>query len=107
LSLVLWAAGTKTASLNKRRREELKALIARHAPAETQKVVFRDFAIHAMIDMVWPETLRQKVIRKLRGAGPSVFGVRADGHVGQQAVITLAHFDAAPKRGVSLYFDTV
>lgn len=107
LSMVLWAAGTKTASLNKRRREELKAIIARHAPEEAHKEVFRDFAIHAMIDMIWPEALRQKLIRKLRGGGPSVYGIRADGHVGNSITVMLAHYEADAKRGVSLQFDRV
>lgn len=105
MSMVLWGAGTKTASLNKRRREELKLLISRHAPESVQKAVFRDFAIHAVIDMIGWEPLRKKVIRKVRGTGPSVFGIRADGYVGEEARIVLAHYGAHARTGVTLEFE--
>lgn len=105
MSQVLWAAGTKTASLNKRRRAELKALIARHAPEAARQAVFRDFAIHAMIDMIWPDGLRQKVIRRLRGTGPSVYGIGADGRMAETVRLVLAHYAPQGWAGVSLKFD--
>ncbi|MBY9068555.1 glycosyltransferase [Hyphomonas sp. WL0036] len=105
ISMVLWAAGTKTASLNKRRRAELKALISRHAPEAARKAVFRDFAIHAIIDMIWPDSLRQKVIRRLRGTGPSVYGIGADGRMAETVRLVLAHYAPQGRAGVSLKFD--
>ena len=80
-------------------------LIARHAPHEVQKSRYHDFAIHALTDMIWPRMLREKVIRKLRGVGPSVFGVRADGRLASAARLTLAHYEDSQKNGLTLHFD--
>ena len=80
-------------------------LIARHAPADLQRATFRDFAIHALIDRIWPKALRQRIIRKLRGIGPSVGGIRADGALAGEPELVLAHYDATPKPALLLEFD--
>lgn len=102
LSMVLWAQDTKTASLNLRRRGELRSLIAQHAPDTVQKQTFRAFAVHALADRVWPDALREKVVRRLRRSGPEVFGLGADGSVREGCCLHLAHYSEAPAKGLSL-----
>jgi glycosyltransferase involved in cell wall biosynthesis len=106
MSMVLWGDDTKTASLNKRRRSELQDIISRHAPPEAQSGTFRAFVVHAAADRVWPASLRERVRRRLRSGGPSVFGIRADGLVQPGAQLFLAHYDDAPKTGLVLDFDS-
>ncbi|MFN4024853.1 MAG: glycosyltransferase family 2 protein [Hyphomonas sp.] len=105
LSMVLWAADTKTASLNRRRRDELRSLIALHAPGAAQKQTFRAFAIHALADRVWPDALKQKVLRRLRRGGPDVFGLGADGSVREGCCLHLAHYAEAPVKGLTMRID--
>ncbi|MEH6696140.1 MAG: glycosyltransferase [Hyphomonas sp.] len=105
MSMVLWGDDTKTASLNKRRRNELQDIIDRHSPAEARAGTFRAFVVHAAADRVWPAGLRDSVRRRLRRSGPSVFGIRADGMVQPGAAIHLAHYDQTPKTGLVLEFD--
>ncbi|MBU1289333.1 MAG: glycosyltransferase [Alphaproteobacteria bacterium] len=105
LSMVLWGEDTKTASLNKRRRSELQDIINRHAPPEARTGTFRAFVVHAAADRMWPAGLREKLRRRLRRSGPTVFGVRADGLVQPGASLILAHYDDAPKTGLTLEFD--
>lgn len=105
LSMVLWAAETKTASLNRRRRDELRTLIARHAPEAAQKGTFRAFAIHALADRVWPDALKTLLLRRLRRNGPEVFGLGADGSVRGGCRLLLAHYAEAPVRGLTIRFD--
>ncbi len=92
LSFVLWAKGTKTASLNRARRAELNNLIAQHAPEANQKPVFRDFIIHAVSDRLYPLSLRRKVQRRLRSVSGAPFGIRGDGLIMQEAAILFAHY---------------
>ena len=106
MSMVLWGEDTKTASLNKRRRSELQDIISRHAPPEEHGGTFRAFLVHAAVDRVWPAALRERVRRRLRRGGPSVFGIRADGLVQPGAQLFLAHYDDAPKTGLLLEFDS-
>tara|TARA_R110000850_G_scaffold62_3_gene257 strand:+ start:4114 stop:5181 length:1068 start_codon:yes stop_codon:yes gene_type:complete len=106
MSMVLWGDDTKTASLNKRRRSELQDIISRHAPKAAQSGTFRAFVVHAAADRVWPASLRERVRRRLRRSGPSVFGIRADGLVQPDALLFLAHYDAEPKGGLVLEFDS-
>tara|TARA_R110000868_G_scaffold125913_5_gene332281 strand:+ start:2219 stop:3289 length:1071 start_codon:yes stop_codon:yes gene_type:complete len=105
LSMVLWAEDTKTASLNRRRRSELQDIINRHAPSEVRSGTFRAFIVHAAADRMWPPSLRDKLRRRLRRSGPSVFGLRADGLVQPGTTLFLAHYDEAPKTGLRLEFD--
>ena len=104
LSMVLWGADTKTASLNSARRAELKSLIDKYAPDQDQKRTFRAFAIHALADRVWPEALRERIVRRLRRSGPRLFGLRADGQIDHKAILSLAHYDSNPKTGLRLEF---
>jgi hypothetical protein len=106
MSMVLWGEDTKTASLNKRRRSELQDIISRHAPKAAQSGTFRAFVVHAAADRVWPASLRERVRRRLRRSGPSVFGIRADGLVQAAARLFIAHYDAEPKTGLVLEFDS-
>lgn len=106
MSMVLWGDDTKTASLNKSRRSELQDIIHRHAPPEARKGTFRAFVVHAAADRVWPAGLRERVRRRLRRGGPSVFGIRADGLVQPGAQLFLAHYDPAPKTRLVLEFDS-
>ncbi|KCZ58784.1 MULTISPECIES: glycosyltransferase [Hyphomonas] len=105
LSMVLWGEDTKTASLNKRRRDELQDIIQRHAPEDARSGTFRAFIVHAVADRLWPASLRERVRRRLRRGGPSVFGIRADGLVQPNATLHLAHYDPQSKTGVTLTFD--
>lgn len=105
LSMVLWAGDTKTASLNRRRRGELRSLIARHAPEAAQKDTFRAFAIHALADRVWPNWLKARLLRRLRRNGPEVFGLGADGSIRPGCRLLLAHYEKAPARGLAVRFD--
>lgn len=102
LSMVIWSDDTKTASMNERRRTELNTLIAEHAPQDARKSTFRAFMVHAAADKLWPQSLRRAFVRRLRRSGPSVFGVRADGTLLQNAELKLAHYDAEPKSGLRL-----
>ena len=102
LSMVLWGGDTKTASLNKRRRQELRTLIAQHAPDAAQSGTFRAFAIHALADRMWPRPLQEAMVRRLRRGGPRVFGLRADGAIGDGCYLSLAHFDPEPKTGLRI-----
>lgn len=106
MSMVLWGEDTKTASLHKRRRRELQDIISSHAPEAAQPGTFRAFLVHAAADRVWPASLRDRVRRRLRRSGPSVFGIRADGLVQPGAQLFLAHYDAEPKTGLILEFDS-
>lgn len=105
LSMVLWAADTKTASLNQRRRDELRSLIALHAPDTAQKQTFRAFAIHALADRIWPDGLKRLLLRRLRQRGPVVFGLGADGSVREGCCLNLAHYSEAPAKGLAIRFD--
>lgn len=105
LSMVLWGADTKTASLNAQRREELQAIIAQHAPEAAQKGTFRAFAVHAIADRIWPETLKTKVVRRLRRNGPVVFGLGADGRIHPGCRLALAHYAEGPATGVEIEYD--
>lgn len=104
LSLVLWGSDTKTASFNPRRREELKAIIAAHAPAARRKKIFRSFAIQNGLERMRPAWLKQRVERALVRGRKVIYGLAADGAIAQQARLHLVHYDLAPKRGVSLLF---
>ncbi|KCZ47281.1 MULTISPECIES: glycosyltransferase [unclassified Hyphomonas] len=105
MSQVLWGADTKSASLNRGRRTELRAIIAAHTPEEKQKEIFRAFAIHAIADMIWPPVLKDRVLKHLRQFGQSLYGLRADGQIASQATLSLAHYFETPVRGLSLSFD--
>jgi glycosyltransferase involved in cell wall biosynthesis len=105
MSMVLWADDTKTASLNKRRRDELQGIINRHAPEAARSGTFRAFVVHAAIDRIWPAGLRERVRRRLRRNGPSVRGIRADGLIQPGARLVLAHYEDKPIEGVMLGFD--
>ncbi|HXI87421.1 MAG TPA: glycosyltransferase [Parvularculaceae bacterium] len=102
LSMVLWGEETKTASFNKRRREEIRSVLARHAPDGKQSGVFRAFAIHTLTEKLRPAGLRKAVLRRLRRAGPVIYGVGADGRLHDGAKLFLAHFSDAPKSRLSL-----
>ncbi|WP_300390919.1 glycosyltransferase [Henriciella sp.] len=104
LSMVIWADDTKTASINKRRRSELNAVIAEHAPEAAQKATFRAFMVHAAADKLWPPSLRRALVRRLRRSGPSVFGLRADGAFSPEADLKLAHYASEAKSGLRLSF---
>lgn len=104
LSTVLWGAATKTASFNAARRAELKSLISEHSPASEHRAVFRAFAIHTLADLVRPDPLKRRVIRRLRRSGPRIFGLRADGQIDQGAELHLTHYDAVPNTGLCLEF---
>lgn len=103
LSMVLWGGDTKTASLNKARRNELSALISAHAPEEAKRGTFRAFVIHAVVDMLWPPAFKAAVVKRLRHNGPQLFGFRANGQIEGAGILHLAHFDPAPKQGVKIY----
>lgn len=105
LSMVLWGADTKTASLNQRRRDELQAIIAAHAPQGAQQGTFRAFAIHALADRIWPDALKTTVLRRLRRNGPVVYGLGADGRIHPGCRLVLAQYGDAPVRGVTLEYD--
>jgi len=104
LSRVLWGSDTKSASFNKGRRRELKALIDQYTPDEKKQSIFKAFAIHAGADMIWPAGLRSKTTRWLRRGGQRVFGVRADGEIADGAALNLVHYQSTPARGVVLNF---
>ena len=102
LSMVLWGKDTKTASLNKARRDELAKLIEEHAPEGAQKATFRDFIVHAAADMLWPPALKSRVHRHLRHNGPKMYGFRASGQIKDCGVLHLAHYAENPKQGVRI-----
>lgn len=102
MSRVLWASDTKSASFNKRRRRELKALIDQYTPEEKKQSIYKAFAIHAGADMIWPSGLRSQTTRWLRRGGQRMFGVRADGEIASQATLNLVHYQSTPARGVIL-----
>lgn len=102
LSMVLWGKDTKTASLNKARRNELSRLIEEHAPEGAQKSTFRDFIIHAAADMLWPPALKSRVHRHLRHNGPKMYGFRASGQIEDRGILYLAHYAEGPKRGARI-----
>jgi len=102
MSQVLWGAETKSASLNKRRRDELRRVIGEHTPAEKQKEIFRAFAIHAIADMLWPPMLKDRVLKRLRRVGQRLYGLRADGEIADRAVLSLAHYFEGEVSGVVL-----
>ncbi|MEQ8300743.1 MAG: glycosyltransferase [Hyphomonas sp.] len=102
MSQVLWGADTKSASLNRRRREELRTIIAENTPEEKQKEIFRAFAIHAIADMVWPPMLKNRLLKRLRRVGQRLYGLRADGEIGDRATLYLAHYLDAEVNGVTL-----
>ena len=102
MSQVLWGADTKSASLNRRRRQELRAIIAAHTPEEKQKAIFRAFAIHAIADMIWPPFLKDRVLKHLRHVGQRLYGLRADGEIADSATLSLAHYSGDDVTGVML-----
>jgi len=103
LSMVLWGGDTKTASLNRARRDELSALIGAHAPEDAKRGTFRAFVVHAAADMIWPPVLKAAVVKRLRHNGPQLFGFRANGQIEGCGTLHLAHFDPGPKQGVKIY----
>jgi len=102
MSRVLWASDTKSASFNKRRRQELKALIDKYTPDDLKRQIFKAFAIHAGADMIWPPVLREKTTRWLRRSGQRMYGVRADGEVSKAAALNLVHYQSTPACGLVL-----
>ena len=102
MSQALWGADTKSASLNERRRTELRAIISEHTPEPKQKEIFRAFAIHAIADMIWPRFLKKKVLRHLRRVGQRLYGLRADGEIADQASLALAHYFDVDATGVEI-----
>ncbi|MBI1365879.1 MAG: glycosyltransferase [Alphaproteobacteria bacterium] len=105
LSMVLWGGETKTASFNRRRREEIRSVLAAHAPEGKQGGVFRAFALHTLTERLQPPALRKAVLRRLRRGGQAIYGVGADGRLQTRAKLFLAHFSDAPKSGFSLEVD--
>lgn len=105
MSQVLWGAATKSASLNRGRRTELRAIIAEHTPEEKQKEIFRAFAIHAIADMIWPPVLKDRVLKHLRQFGQSLYGLGANGIIADKATLSLAHYFKGGAKGVTLEFD--
>jgi len=102
MSRVLWASDTKSASFNKGRRRELKALIEEYTPDDLKQKIFKAFAIHAGADMIWPPALREKTTRWLRRGGQRMYGVRADGEISATAQLKLVHYQSQPARGLRL-----
>lgn len=104
LSMVLWAADTKTASWNDARRKEIKTLISEHAPEEMQKKIFRSFSVAALTDKV-PNAFRQHATNYVRRRGQVIRGVRSDGAIMGTAELIHVHYLQTPATGVELRFD--
>lgn len=102
LSQVMWGENTKTASVEKARRDELRSLIAEYCPSDKRDEVFRAFMIHGLADMIRPSQLRAAVTRRLRRNGPVIFGLGADGAIHKTATLYLAHYRPEPARGVRI-----
>jgi GT2 family glycosyltransferase len=98
LSMVMWGEGTKTAAFNKARREELRRIIEIHAPPEKRRKIFRAFAIHNLMSRANLSALTRAIER----GRSSVFGLGADGAIAPGAKLYLAHYESAPKAGVSI-----
>lgn len=106
LSTVLWGNETKTSSFSTARQRELKDILQTHAPIGRHRQIFRAFAIHALVDKVWPDSLRNMIVRRLRKNGPRLFGLRADGQIESVAELKMAHFETSPKSRVALRFSS-
>lgn len=100
LSQVLWADDTKTASFNSQRRQELRNIIAEHAPKEKQRKIFRSFAIHNMLGRLRPDFIKNSVTRLLVRGRRSIYGLAADGVIAENAKLHLLHYDDVPKSGI-------
>ena len=105
MSQVLWDENTKSASFNRRRKQELKSLINAYTPEEKRDGIFKAFAVHSYSEMIWPKTLRKKALRYLRRSGPKVFGVRADGNLETTAEIHMVHYNATEATKVIIAVD--
>lgn len=107
LSQVLWGADTKTASFNARRREELKRIIAIHAPAEKRRKIFLSFAIHNALERLRPTSLRDFAARSLVRGRKVIHGLSADGAIEKTADLCFAHYDEKEKAGLRFRFQNV
>ncbi|MEM9496066.1 MAG: glycosyltransferase [Pseudomonadota bacterium] len=105
LSMVLWGEGTKTASFNKARRDELRALIAEHAPAEKQKRIFQSFAIHHLLERIPAQGVRNWLSRRLSKNRTTIFGVGAEGALDADAQIHYANLGAEPREALVLMLE--
>lgn len=102
LSLILMGEDTKTSTFNAQRRNELKAIITKHAPVERRRTVFTAFAVQNMLDRARPQIV-QRLLNRIfvRGRGV-VYGLAADGTITDEAALHLAHYDEKPKTGARL-----
>ncbi|MEZ5895351.1 MAG: glycosyltransferase [Parvularculaceae bacterium] len=105
LSVVFWGDGTKTASFNSRRREELRSLIERFTPADQRARVFRGFATQATLDLYCPPALRKFLQRHLGRNRTEIFGMTSSGAIDKQASIHWFHFRPKPTKAISVEFD--
>jgi len=105
LSMVLWADETKTASFNARRRQEIDTLLSENLGHRSRRRVFRSFAIHHVLEKLWPEALKRFITRALIRGRNTINGISGDGRMQDNASIILAHYEAHSKNSVHVSVD--
>lgn len=105
LSMVLWADATKTASFNKARRQEINSIIRRNLDDKKRRRVFLSFAVHFLLEKIWPDELKRLVSQTLIRGRNIIHGVSGDGEIRNGASIHLAHYAPAPKTSAIIAAD--
>lgn len=91
-SQVMWGRKTKTASFGQRRRDEIRDLLSRYAPAEERVQILNAFARESRIDRLPTAIARTLAGRFLARGRPEVRGFSGIGEISSSAEIPLVHY---------------
>lgn len=104
LSQVLWSDETKTASLNKRRRQEINRMVKLRPGEKNSVKTFLGFATQYVIDSA-PPKLKQHLLSSMMSSRSKFFGIGADGSMGPIVTIPFCHFEQSLRTHAVLTFD--
>lgn len=103
LSGILWGDGTKTSTLSRTRREEIKSIVSTRQNGPSYRSVIRGFALQNLIDNSPPAVsagLKRMLIRGRR----TIQGLAGDGQISPATRLSLCRYDAPVRETIIVKF---
>ena len=101
-SQVMWGSRTKTASFNKQRRDEIRAILQKYAPPSERRRILKAFARESRIDRLPIQSLRAFAARKFAKGRPSIRGLSGAGEILSEASLELLHYHEQSMSGIKI-----